>query len=152
MRNRSRVNRRSGMHQFCVPNQIFDIGLSTGELVVYFYLLRCKSSRTNQCWPSYSTIGEAVGMSKNTVKKYVGLLLEKELIYAEPTEITTRTGLRGNGNLLYTILPFQDVVNRYERQQLMKLEQDVERTRIQKILAERQSAESNALANDGEAS
>ena len=31
----------------------------------------CEDRKTFQCHPSFSTIGEAVGMSNNTVKKYV---------------------------------------------------------------------------------
>ena len=68
-----------------MPNEIFCFGLSSGEIAVYAYLLRCENRKTFQCHPSYKTIGNAVGMSKNTVKKYVGSLIKKRLITAEPT-------------------------------------------------------------------
>ncbi len=57
-----------------VPNDIFLLGLSPGELAVYIYLLRCENRNTYQCWPSYATIGENVGMSVNIVRKNVKLL------------------------------------------------------------------------------
>ena len=70
---------------FPLPNEIFSLGLSTGEIAVYAYLMYCEDRKTFQCHPSYKTIGNAVGMSKNTVKKYVDSLIEKQLITAEPT-------------------------------------------------------------------
>ena len=56
---------------FPLPKAIFHIGLTAEEIAVYAYLMYCEDRTTYQCYPSYSTIGEAVGMSKNTVKKYV---------------------------------------------------------------------------------
>lgn len=66
------------------------MGLSTGEIAVYAYLMYCEDRKTFQCHPSYKTIGDAVGMSKNTVKKYVDSLIEKQLITAEPTSVITQ--------------------------------------------------------------
>ena len=57
---------------FPLPNAIFSLGLSTGELAVYAYLMYCEDRKSHQCWPSYKTIGEAVGMSRNTVQKCAG--------------------------------------------------------------------------------
>ena len=65
---------------FPLPNEIFSLGLSTGEIAVYAYLMYCEDRKNFQCHPSYRTIGNAVGMSKNTVKKYVDSLIEKQLI------------------------------------------------------------------------
>ena len=56
---------------FLTPNEIFSLGLSSGEFSVYAYLLRCTNRRIQQCWPSYKTIGSAVKMSANTVRKCV---------------------------------------------------------------------------------
>ena len=56
---------------FSLPNEIFLLGLSPGELAVYCYLRRCENQKTHQCWPSYKTIGEAVGMCANTVSRHV---------------------------------------------------------------------------------
>ena len=53
---------------FPVPNETFCLGLSSGEIAVYAYLLRCENRKTFQCHPSYKTIGNAVDMSKNTVR------------------------------------------------------------------------------------
>lgn len=56
---------------FPVPNEIFYLELSSGEIAVYAYLMYCEDRKTFQCHPSYKTIGKAVGMSKNTVRKPV---------------------------------------------------------------------------------
>lgn len=107
---------------FPLPNEIFLLGLCPGELAVYAYLLRCENRKTHQCWPSYKTIGKAVGMTENTVAKYVGNLENKGLIRTEPTTVTTKAGKRRNGNLMYTILPIQEVIDRHIQRQLDELE------------------------------
>ena len=76
---------------FSLPNEIFLLGLCAGELAVYSFLRRCEDRKTHQCWPSIQTIGCAVGMSENTVRKYIRQLEERELIATEPTEVITKT-------------------------------------------------------------
>ena len=107
---------------FPFPNDIFMLGLCPGELAVYAYLRRCENRKTHQCWPSYKTIGKAVGMSENTVAKYVASLERRGLIRTEPTIVTTRAGKKRNGNLMYTILPIQDVIDRLIQRKLDELE------------------------------
>ena len=51
------------------------------------------------------TIGKAVGVSRNTVVKYVRSLEEKGLIRTEPTVVRSKDGRLLNGNRLYTICP-----------------------------------------------
>lgn len=92
---------------FPLPNEIFSLNLSYGEIAVYAYLLRCEDRKTYQCHPSYKTIGRALKMSRNTVSKYVRQLVEKELIATAPTDVFTSRGEKRNGNLLYTILPIE---------------------------------------------
>ena len=77
---------------FPLPNEIYQLGLSSGAIAVYGYLLRIEDRTTYQCHPSYSTIGSAVGMSKNTVRKYVAELEERGLIRTEHTSIITQDG------------------------------------------------------------
>lgn len=107
---------------FSLPNEIFLLGLNAGELAVYSYLKRCENRKTHQCWPSYKTIGQAVRMSENTVRKYTLCLEERGLISTEPTEITTRAGQKRNGNLLYTLCPIQEVIDEHYDRQLDQLE------------------------------
>ena len=68
-------------------------------------LLYCEDRKTYHCWPSYRSIGEAVRMSVNTVRKYIAELEERGLIVRESTSIVTRDGRKRNGTLRYTILP-----------------------------------------------
>ena len=114
---------------FSLPNEIFLLGLSSGELAVYSFLKRCENRKTHQCWPSYRTIGQAVRMSENTVRKYTLCLEERGLISTEPTEITTRAGQKRNGNLLYTLRPIQEVIDEHYDRQLEQLEISAARQR-----------------------
>ena len=77
---------------FPLPNEIYQLGLSHGAIAVYGYLLRIEDRRTYQCHPSYATIGKAVGMSRNTVRKYVQELEERGLIRTERTASSRGTG------------------------------------------------------------
>ena len=108
---------------FPLPNEIFTLNLSPGEIAVYAYLMRCEDRETYQCHPAYATIGKAVGMSKNTVKKHVDSLIEKCLIYTEPTTVQLKTGQIRNGNLLFTIRPIQDAIDYQHRKQMEAFEQ-----------------------------
>ena len=107
---------------FPLPNKIFSLDLSAGEIAVYAYLMYCEDRKTYQCHPSYTTIGKAIKMSKNTVKKYVDGLVEKQLITTEPTEVTLKDGRKHNGSLLYTIRPMQEAVEHDYEQRLNRLQ------------------------------
>ena len=98
---------------FPVPKSIFNLGLVSGEILVYIYLMYCEDRKTFQCYPSYNTIGTAVGMSKNTVKKYVEGLERRGLIYTEPTMVRTKDGRNHNGSLLYTLQPLKPIEDAY---------------------------------------
>ena len=116
---------------FPLPNEIFLLGLCPGELAVYAYLLRCENRKTHQCWPSYKTIGKAVNLSENTVRRHVCSLVDRGLIQTENTTVMTKAGLKRNGNLLYTIPPFQPILNAHYQQQLDRLALDTARTRLE---------------------
>ena len=87
---------------FPVPNAVFDLGLHHMEINIYAYLLRIEDRRTYQCIVSYPTIARKLGISVNTVAKYVAALEEHGLIRTERTEIITRDGLKRNGCLRYS--------------------------------------------------
>jgi len=108
---------------FPLPNEIFCLGLSSGEILVYSYLLYCEDRKTFQCWPSYKTIGSAVGMSKNTVKKYITGLESKRMISTSPTNIFAKDGRKLNGNLLYTVRPIEEAKECYFERQMQEFEQ-----------------------------
>ena len=103
---------------FPVPKCIFRIGLTSGEILVYAYLMYCEDRKTFQCYPSYSTIGEAVGMSNNTVKKHVDGLRKKGMITTEYTTVKTQDGRFHNGSLLYTLLPIEPIEEAYFQKML----------------------------------
>ena len=105
---------------FPLPKSIFNLDLSSGEIVVYAYLMYCEDRKTFQCHPSYTTIGNATGMSKNTVKKYVESLERKGFIYTEPTKVKTKDGRTHNGSLLYTLQPIKPIEEAYFEKKLAK--------------------------------
>ncbi len=123
-------------HYYLVPNEVFNLGLSSHEIAVYNYLLRCEDRRTYQCYPSYRTIGRAVQLSENTVRKYVAGLEEKGLIRTEPSTIITKDGRVRNGSLIYNIRPIQEALEQNYQRQFQRAEESVERARVQKRLAE----------------
>ena len=125
---------------FPLPNEIYQLGLSHSAIAVYGYLLRIEDRRTYQCHPSYATIGKAVGMSRNTVRKYVQELEERGLIVTEHTKIITKNGIKKNGSLLYTIIPLQEVMEQHYEQQFNALERTTERRKVQAKLAEQLGA------------
>ena len=112
---------------FKVPNEVFHIGLSYPEISIYCYLLSIEDRETYQCYPSYKTIGKALGMSENTVSKYVRSLEEKGLIRTEPTMVRSKDGRPLNGNLLYTIRPIQAAIELFYERQFHQLEEDAAR-------------------------
>ena len=115
---------------FPLPNAIFSLNLSPGEIAVYSYLLHCEDRKTYQCYPSYKTIGQAVGVSTNTVQKYIYELADKGFIEIEPTSVITKSRQKRNGSHRYTIRPIQEVVDLYHQRQLRKLQQDTAKSRI----------------------
>ena len=123
-------------HYYLVPNEVFNLGLSSHEIAVYNYLLRCEDRRTYQCHPSYRTIGRAVQLSENTVRKYVASLEEKGLIRTEPSTITTKDGRVRNGSLIYTIRNIQEALELNYQRQFFQAERDMERARVEKRLTE----------------
>lgn len=129
-------NYRNG---FFLPNEIFLWGLNAGGLSVYSFLRRCENRKTHQCWPSCKTIGKAVNMSGNTVRKYIRQLEERGIITTEPTEVTTKTGEKRNGNLRFTLRPIQEMIDEHYARQMEELELAAEQQRVVKLLAERES-------------
>ena len=132
-------------HYFMLPNEIFSLHLCAGELAIYAYLLYLENRRTHECYPSYRTIGAAVGIhSKNTVKKYVDMLEEKRLISTCPTKLRTSYGVR-NGNLLYHIQPIVLAIQHRDQLAKWKAEMELERVKARRALLKQQRERTNAM-------
>ena len=120
---------------FPLPNEIYSLGLSAGEISVYGFLMRCENRSTHQCHPSYSTIGRAVNLSNNTVRKHVLSLVEKHLISTESTTIITRKGEKRNGSLLYTIRPIEEAIRWHLEHKIRSAVEERTRLRLAERLA-----------------
>ena len=105
-----------------MPKAVFRLGLDYGEIALLAFLMYCEDRKTFQCHPSYATIGEAIGMSNNTVKKYVDSLERKGFIYTEPTMVSTRDGRAHNGSLQYTLQPIKPLEEAYFEKQICEAE------------------------------
>ncbi len=123
---------------FTLPNEIFNLDLSSGEISVYSYLLSIEDRKTFKCYPSYKTIGRAVKMSVNTVRKYVESLESKKFIATEPTHLFTKDGMKKNGNLMYNIRPVQEAVEFHQKEFIKKLDEENEK---RKVLAKLENAQ-----------
>lgn len=106
---------------YLMPNEIFNLDLPVGAIAVCGFLLCCEDRDTYRCYPSYQTIGGAVGMSRSTVKKYVDCLVDKRLIYTEPTRVWGMGGKKRNGTLLYTIRPIYEAIQHHANQQMEQM-------------------------------
>lgn len=126
-----RAGKQHERHFFPMPNDIFRLDLSAGAIAVYAYLMCCEDRKTYRCYPSYTTIGQTVGLSKNTVRKYVEELRNKRLIETEPTMIHHR-----NGNLLYKILPIEMAKAYAEQQEERRFLQQIAAERVQRRIQE----------------
>ena len=125
MRYQSYPNRAPIRNYFSVPNKVFVLSLSPGELAVYCYLLFCEDRTTYQCWPSFQTIGKATCMSRSTVSKYVRSLEACGFITTEQTSVIIKTGQKRNGNLRYTIRHIQEVLEQFYADQMAHIEKSV---------------------------
>lgn len=143
MRKQNWTKRDPAKNYFTLPNEIYSLGLSHGAIAVYGYLLRQEDRKTYECLASYRMIGEAVGMSVNTVRKYVMELEARGLIRTERTTVTTQDGQKRNGCLRYHILPIQMSIDQFYDQQMVHLEETAERQRTTDRMAS-QSQPANA--------
>ena len=132
----TQVNNTINIHSrfFMMPNEIYQLGLSTGAIATYSYLMSHENRRRGDkvrytCHPSYATIGSAIGRSARSVAKYVAELVEAGLVSTEPTKVTTKDRQRWNGNLKYSLLPIKSAVTLFHERQLAKLEAGVQRKR-----------------------
>lgn len=135
---------------FPLPNEVFNLGLSHAEIAIYSYLMRCENRDTHQCYPGYKTIGKAVNLSTNTVKKYVDSLCERHLITVEHTNVVTDEGMKRNGTLCYTILPIKQAMDYFTEYQFRKMAEDEAahstQLRLEAFERERQSADTDPVA------
>ena len=134
------VKKDSVSNYFPVPNAVFDLELHHIEIDIYAYLMRIENRRTYQCLASYPTIAKKLGLSVNTVAKYVAALEEHGLIRTERTGIVTKVGLKRNGCLKYTILPIQNAIDIYHERQLAELQRTADIQKVQ-ALAEKKGVE-----------
>lgn len=120
---------------FSLPDEVFHLNLGCAAIAIYAFLLYRENRKTYQCTLSYKTIGQAIGASNNTVRKYVLELEAVGLIATNRTVVLDANGKERNGSLRYTILPVQNAVELYHQRQLAALDAAAERQRVKKRLS-----------------
>ena len=101
---------------------------------IYAYLLRIEDRKTFECYASYKTIGKVVGVSPNTVRKYVRMLEARGLITTEHTTVTHKDGSRWNGVLKYCIRPVREALEIFYSKQIELAEEETERQHVAGLL------------------
>jgi len=117
-----------------IPRALYHLGLSAGAIAAHGFLASLINRNPEDkdrytCYPSQTTIGEAIGCSRKTAGKYVDELVEAGLVSTEETMVTTADGQRWKGNLKYTLLNPQHAVDLFNERQLAKLEAGVRKKR-----------------------
>ena len=120
---------------FSLPDEVFHLDLGCAAIAIYAFLLYRENRKTYQCTLSYKSIGQAIGASNNTVRKYVLELEAAGLIATNRTVVLDANGKERNGSLRYTILPVQNAVELYHQRQLAALDAAAERQRVKKRLS-----------------
>ena len=126
---------------FPVPNEIYDLGLSSDAISIYGYLLSREDRKTYQCLVSYRMISEAIGKCVTTVRKYVTELEERQLIRTEHTSVVAKDG----------ILPIQLVIDEFNNHQLQVAEQQKKQWELDKKKAARAAKERDASRKETDA-
>ena len=104
---KKKLHREPTKNYFPLPNVIYQLGLSAGAIAVYGYLFYIENRETYQCHASYATIGNAVGMSRNTVRKYVQKLERRGVIRGYKAVIDDeRRGLAVNAYIAVTPIDY----------------------------------------------
>lgn len=85
-----------------MPHRIFELGLKPIPFTVYSYLVSCLGQR-DVCWPSYKTIAESCGISRNAAIQAIEFLIRKRLIDKIPTTRRNAHGHARTGNNEYLI-------------------------------------------------
>lgn len=119
---------------FPLPREIFTFGLSQGEIALYAFLMYRENRKTHQCRVSHSDIADWIGMSSNTIAKYVDSLVEKGFIFSEHSTVTFRDGKTYRGKQVYTIRPLEEAKRRSLSRQmdLFEVEQARQNLRAEK--------------------
>ena len=91
---------RTGYYR--MPHRIFQLGLTPSQFTVYSYLVSCLGQR-DVCWPSYKTIAESCGISRNAAIQAIDILIQKRLIDKIPTTRRNAHGRTHTGNNEYRI-------------------------------------------------
>lgn len=89
---------------FTLPNEVFCLMLTSSELAVLSYLVRC-SDDTGICYQSIHTIATACAMSDNTVRKCVRKLEDREIISKSGGFRASKFGKEQNTSFIYELNP-----------------------------------------------
>ncbi len=64
---------------FRLANNIFDLGLTPIQFMLYSYLVSCAGSK-GYCWPSQNTISAKTGIGTSSVQDHLKVLAKRQII------------------------------------------------------------------------
>lgn len=128
------MNQFPSKNYFTLPNEIFRWGWAQ---------VRSRSTPTSAVLrtPVPTSAGPATPRSEKllAVQKIrscsMSTLSEKGLISTEPTSVLTKSRIKKNGNLRYTIRPIHEAVEIFHTRQLSAVERTTERRQIHRKLS-----------------
>lgn len=82
---------------FRLPNNIFDLGLTPIQFMLYLYLVSCAGNK-GYCWPSQKTISAKTGIGTTSVQDHLKALVKRQIIKIDKRRRS------GHWNNEYTLL------------------------------------------------
>ena len=64
---------------YMMPDEVFNLGLDPYEFMILSYLVRRMNS-DSECWPSFNTMSEDLGISVSTLEDRVAKMSKRKLI------------------------------------------------------------------------
>lgn len=64
---------------YMMPNDVFSLGLDPYEFMILSYLVRRMNS-DSECWPSFKTMSEDLGISVSTLEDRIAKMCKRKLI------------------------------------------------------------------------
>lgn len=87
---------------YMMPNEVFNLGLDPYEFMILSYLVRRMNSES-ECWPSFKTMSEDLGISISTLEKRIPKMEKRGLI-----SVRKHTTEGKHQNNVYTIYSLEN--------------------------------------------
>lgn len=87
---------------YMMPNEVFDLNLDPYEFMILSYLVR-RMNADSECWPSFKTMSNDLGISVSTLEDRVAKMCKRGLI-----SVRKHTAEGKHQNNVYTIYSLEN--------------------------------------------